>query len=128
MSVSSSKHSTDRFLLLWILDLPDDPQHAISVFRAALSHGIEMLGEVDVYDPPTRIGFRQAKGLPFGAVVTVRIDYSIEEDEQSTLVVRNQVFRMPWLLRPMEMVARPKVIAESRRILGALKRNVESNP
>ena len=91
------------------------------------AHGVEMPGEVHIYDPPTRIGFRQHHPVAFGAQISVRMEYTLTADGDGTHVRRHHVFRMPLLLRPMELILRGKIITENERIVAALKRAVEDD-
>ena len=103
----------------------DEPIRAGSTYIDYQTHGIEFPGEVHICEPPRRIGFRQQKKLPFGAEISTQMEYTLEAGEADTRVVRHQVFTMPWLLRPMELIAKGKILKENRRILNALKRAVE---
>ncbi len=75
--------------------------------------------------PPTRIGFRQRYPVAFGAQISVRMEYTLTADGGGTRVSRRHVFKMPLLLRPMELFLKGKIITENERILAALKRAVE---
>ncbi len=89
------------------------------------TQGVEMPGEVHIYEPPRRIGFRQRFKLPLGTEITVRIEYALETDGDGTRVIRHHVFRMPVLLRVAELFLKGKIITENQRIVQALKRAVE---
>jgi uncharacterized protein YndB with AHSA1/START domain len=104
----------------------DGPIQIGTAFVDYQTHGIEMPGEVHIYEPPRRIGFRQRMKLPLGAEISTRMEYTLEADGDGTRVVRHQVFTIPWLLRPIELIAKGKMIKEVRRILDALKRAAES--
>ena len=90
--------------------------------------GIEMPGEVHIYEPPRRIGFNQRMKLPLGAEIATRMEYTLEADGNATRVVRHQVYKLPWLLRPAKLILKGKIIKENRRILDALKREAERDP
>jgi uncharacterized protein YndB with AHSA1/START domain len=106
----------------------DEPIQVGAAFVDYQTHGIEMHGEVHIYDPPCRIGFHQRMKLPLGAEISTRMEYTVEADGDGTRVVRHQVFAIPWLLRPIELIAKGKMIKEVRRILDALKSAAESPP
>ena len=104
----------------------DEPIKQGSKFVDIQSHGVKMPGEVHIYDPPHRIGFRQRFAAPLGAEVRVRMEYTLKPDGDRTHVVRHHVFQMPLLLKPMELVLRSKIIAENDRIVACLKTAAES--
>ncbi len=103
----------------------DEPVKVGATFIDYQKHGIEMPGEVHIYEPPTRIGFRQRYPVAFGAQISVRMEYTLTADGGGTRVSRRHVFKMPLLLRPMELFLKGKIITENERILAALKRAVE---
>ncbi len=86
--------------------------------------GAHMSGHVRICDPPNSVGFTQTVRLPFG-LFEARVDFEITSDGESTTVVRHQVASLPWLLRPLQPIARLKGRSESERVLRALKRHVE---
>ncbi len=105
----------------------DEPIKRGTTYLDYQSHGVVMPGEVHIYEPPLRIGFRQQLSMPLGAKVAVRIEYTLTPDGDGTCVLRHHFFRMPLLLRPMELVLKGKVIKENDRIVAALKRAVEAS-
>ncbi len=89
------------------------------------TYGVEMPGEVHIYEPSNSIGFRQQLPMPLGLTVSVRIEYTLTADGDGTRVQRHHVFRLPLLLRPMELLLKGKIVKENNRIVAALKCAVE---
>ena len=104
----------------------DNPIEEGAVYVDHQKMGMEMRGEVHIYDPPSRIGFRQTKELPCGAQISTRIEYTLTADQDGARVARHQVYTVPWPMRPLQPILRRKIVHENRRILGALKAAAES--
>lgn len=104
----------------------DEPIKQGATYIDYQTKGVQMPGSVHLYQPPTRIGFSQQLSLPLGARVFVTMEYTLTSDGNGTHVLREYVFRMPLLLRPMERVLKGKILEENDRIVAALKRALET--
>jgi uncharacterized protein YndB with AHSA1/START domain len=83
-------------------------------------------GQITAYQPPSRIGFREALRW-FGAeLMEARPEYFLEADRDRTIVHHVAVGRLFGLMRVMKPVAGLLARSERTRTLESLKRSLES--
>jgi len=90
------------------------------------SGGGSMSGVVHIYEPPTRIGFRQERRIAFGRAV-IRVEYTLKSDGAGTHILRHHAFDTSLHLRPGEWIFKKRLVAENERVMHALAKLLEGS-
>ena len=89
-----------------------------------------MQGSITEYQPTARIAFQQSmpvKLLMFAGTLDLHIRYTLEPVGQATRVNRDVTFQLPGVLKAAQPIIASTIRRESKRLLQAMKRAVETH-